>query len=140
MSVAPRRLPLAVADPHVVLPDYLLPGLCLVFVGFNPGRRSALVAHHYAGRTNQFWRLIHDAGITPRLVCFNGKTAFEGVAPRGQASRSREKVALGFQPQPYANCRVFVAPSSSAANQNLSYAEKLDYYRALARLLAKDEA
>ena len=50
------------------LPDRLGPGLEALFVGFNPGLRSGTVAHHYAGRGNQFWRLLAAAGLTPRLL------------------------------------------------------------------------
>jgi double-stranded uracil-DNA glycosylase len=47
------------------LPDYLRPGLRLVFVGFNPGERSARVGHYYAGRGNQFWNFLYESGLTP---------------------------------------------------------------------------
>ncbi|TAM84572.1 MAG: mismatch-specific DNA-glycosylase [Acidobacteria bacterium] len=47
------------------LPDYLRPGLRLVFVGFNPGERSARIGHYYAGRGNQFWNLLFESGLTP---------------------------------------------------------------------------
>ena len=47
------------------LPDYLRPGLKLVFVGFNPGERSARVGHYYAGRGNQFWNFLFQSGLVP---------------------------------------------------------------------------
>jgi len=47
------------------LPDYLRRGLRLVFVGFNPGERSARVGHYYAGRGNQFWNFLFESGLTP---------------------------------------------------------------------------
>jgi TDG/mug DNA glycosylase family protein len=37
------------------LPDLLVPGLDLVFVGINPGERSALAGHYYAHPGNGFW-------------------------------------------------------------------------------------
>lgn len=49
------------------LPDYLDHNLKILFVGYNPGERSALLGNHYAGRGNQFWRLLYDAGLTGRL-------------------------------------------------------------------------
>ena len=49
------------------LPDYLDKNLKILFVGYNPGERSALLGHHFAGRGNQFWRLLYDAGLTKRL-------------------------------------------------------------------------
>ena len=48
---------------HHRLPDYLQPGLKVVFVGFNPGERSARVGHYYAGRGNQFWNLLYESGL-----------------------------------------------------------------------------
>lgn len=42
--------------------------MVVLFVGFNPGLRTAVVRHHYAGRGNQFWRLLGGAGLTPRLL------------------------------------------------------------------------
>ena len=50
------------------LRDILVPGLKVVFVGVNPGRRSAEAGHHFAGPGNHFWRLLHDAGLTDRLL------------------------------------------------------------------------
>ncbi|HXH49892.1 MAG TPA: mismatch-specific DNA-glycosylase [Terriglobia bacterium] len=47
------------------LPDYLRTGLRLVFVGFNPGERSARIGHYYAGRGNQFWNFLFESGLTP---------------------------------------------------------------------------
>ncbi|MCL5005507.1 MAG: mismatch-specific DNA-glycosylase [Acidobacteria bacterium] len=37
----------------------------IVFVGFNPGERSAAVGHYYAGRGNQFWNFLYESGLTP---------------------------------------------------------------------------
>lgn len=52
------------------VPDRLAPDLDLVFVGYNPGRYSAQAGHHFAGASNYFWPLLHDAGLTPRrLTC-----------------------------------------------------------------------
>ncbi|HVA01203.1 MAG TPA: mismatch-specific DNA-glycosylase [Terriglobia bacterium] len=47
------------------LPDYLRPGLRIVFVGFNPGERSAAIGHYYAGRGNQFWNFLYESGLIP---------------------------------------------------------------------------
>jgi TDG/mug DNA glycosylase family protein len=54
------------AVPSAV-PDVLGPGLEVVFCGINPGRVSAAAAAHFANPRNDFWRLLHDAGFTPRL-------------------------------------------------------------------------
>ena len=50
------------------LPDILAPGLRSVFCGINPGRVSAAVGQHFANPRNDFWRLLHDAGLTPRQL------------------------------------------------------------------------
>lgn len=47
------------------LPDIVSDGLKVLFVGFNPGIRSAREGHHYAGASNRFWRLLHESGLTP---------------------------------------------------------------------------
>src|SRR5690242_19744008 len=39
----------------------------MVFVGINPGRVSAAAAAHFANPRNDFWRLLHAAGFTPRV-------------------------------------------------------------------------
>src|SRR5207248_1699635 len=50
------------------VPDVLAPGLRAVFCGINPGRVSAAAAAHFANPRNDFWRLLHAAGFTPRLL------------------------------------------------------------------------
>ncbi len=49
------------------VPDVLAPGLRVVFCGINPGRASAAAGAHFANPRNDFWRLLHDAGFTPRV-------------------------------------------------------------------------
>ncbi|MCY7302504.1 MAG: mismatch-specific DNA-glycosylase [Thermoleophilia bacterium] len=44
-----------------------MPGLRVVFCGINPGRFSDAAAAHFANPRNDFWRLLHAAGFTPRL-------------------------------------------------------------------------
>jgi TDG/mug DNA glycosylase family protein len=50
------------------VPDILAPGLRCVFCGINPGRRSSAAGHHFANPRNDFWRLLADSGLTPRLL------------------------------------------------------------------------
>lgn len=49
------------------IPDHLDHGLQIVFIGFNPSIRSGEVGHHYANPRNNFWRILHQSGLTPRL-------------------------------------------------------------------------
>ncbi len=52
------------------LPDHLRVGLSVVFIGINPGLRSAELGHHYAGPSNRFWKLLNDVGFSPHpLTC-----------------------------------------------------------------------
>jgi len=48
--------------------DVLAPGLTAVFCGINPGRFSAAANAHFANPRNDFWRLLHASGFTPRLL------------------------------------------------------------------------
>jgi mismatch-specific thymine-DNA glycosylase len=50
------------------VPDVLAPGLSAIFCGINPGRVSAAAGAHFANPRNDFWRLLHEAGFTPRLL------------------------------------------------------------------------
>ena len=40
----------------------------MIFCGINPGRVSAAAGAHFANPRNDFWRLLHAAGFTPRLL------------------------------------------------------------------------
>jgi TDG/mug DNA glycosylase family protein len=52
------------------LNDILKPSPRILFVGINPSLRSEHVGHHFAGRGNPFWRLLHAAGLVPvPLTC-----------------------------------------------------------------------
>jgi TDG/mug DNA glycosylase family protein len=57
----------AASTPESAVPDVLAHGLTCIFCGINPGRVSADAAAHFANPRNDFWRLLHDAGFTPRL-------------------------------------------------------------------------
>jgi double-stranded uracil-DNA glycosylase len=62
------RIPRPSDSPLPPLPDYLAPGLDIVFVGINPGEQSARAGHYYANPRNPFWLLLHRAGLTPRQL------------------------------------------------------------------------
>ena len=50
------------------LPDILAPGLQAIICGTAVGERSNAVGHYYAGPGNIFWRLLHESGLTLRLL------------------------------------------------------------------------
>ena len=45
------------------LPDYIRPGLRVLFVGINPGLRSTHLGHHFAGPSNRFWNLLYESRL-----------------------------------------------------------------------------
>jgi TDG/mug DNA glycosylase family protein len=47
------------------LTDHIRPGVRILFVGINPGLRSAATGHHFAGYSNRFWRLLFESKLTP---------------------------------------------------------------------------
>lgn len=48
------------------IPDHLKINLKILFVGFNPSIRSSETGWHYANPNNRFWKILHEAGLTPR--------------------------------------------------------------------------
>jgi TDG/mug DNA glycosylase family protein len=52
------------------LKDRIRPGLRVLFVGINPGVRSAVTGHHFAGYSNRFWKLLSDSRLVPRPVTY----------------------------------------------------------------------
>jgi double-stranded uracil-DNA glycosylase len=56
------------AGTSSALPDVLAPRLRVVFCGINPGRVSAARGAHFANPRNDFWRLLHAARFTPRVL------------------------------------------------------------------------
>lgn len=52
----------------MTLPDRVRPPVRILFVGINPGIRSATLGHHFAGYSNRFWKLLFDAALVPVRV------------------------------------------------------------------------
>jgi TDG/mug DNA glycosylase family protein len=55
-------------DRRHVLPDVLEEGLRIVFCGTAAGAVAARVGAPYAGPGNRFWSILHETGLTPRLL------------------------------------------------------------------------
>lgn len=45
------------------LSDHIQPGVTILFVGINPGLRSAQLGHHFAGPSNRFWKLLSESQL-----------------------------------------------------------------------------
>src|SRR5262249_46245554 len=173
VGALPRRRPLA-EEEYPPLAPLVAEGLEILFIGINPGLKSARVGPYYAGPGNLFWRCLHESGLTPvrltpeedrrvlefgigitdcvprptrtagdlrpeefraaapallariealrpRIVCFNGLTGYRlTIDPTA---------ALGLQPRLLAGARVFVLPSTSAANASFTREERVAWFR-----------
>ena len=52
------------------LSDHIVPGVRILFVGINPGLRSALLGHHFAGHSNRFWKVLYESGLVPEPLTY----------------------------------------------------------------------
>jgi double-stranded uracil-DNA glycosylase len=43
----------------------------VLFVGINPGIRSSLTGHHFAGFSNRFWKLLFESGLVPERITYH---------------------------------------------------------------------
>jgi TDG/mug DNA glycosylase family protein len=66
--MAPRNRIIEADWCDLRLKDRIGPDVRVLFVGINPGVRSALTGHHFAGFSNRFWKLLRDSKLTPPLT------------------------------------------------------------------------
>ena len=52
------------------LTDHIRPGVRILFVGINPGLRSAATGHHFAGYSNRFWRLLFESNLVSEPLTY----------------------------------------------------------------------
>lgn len=57
-------------DLYPPLVDRIKPGVRVLFVGINPGVRSAQTGHHFAGFSNRFWKLLFESKLIPEPLTF----------------------------------------------------------------------
>jgi double-stranded uracil-DNA glycosylase len=182
------------------LRDRIGSDLRVLFVGINPGVRSAETGHHFAGFSNRFWKLLSESklvpepityqhddrlpewglGITnliarpspgindlkpveyvagwkvlerkiakyrPAVVALVGVTLYRAILPliepAGHGASTRRRAAeapesvLGPRPQTIHGARLFVLPNPSGRNANFSYAEMLEAFQGLRRLVRR---
>ena len=55
---------------HLRLRDRIQPGVLVIFVGINPGLRSAETGHHFAGHSNRFWKLLHESKLVSKPLTY----------------------------------------------------------------------
>ena len=75
------------------VPDLVRPELDVLFVGINPSLYSAAVGHHFARPGNRFWKALHGAGLSARLLdpseereLLGSGIGITNVVPRATAS------------------------------------------------------
>ncbi|RQO40586.1 G/U mismatch-specific DNA glycosylase [Chryseobacterium sp. KBW03] len=51
-----------------MLTDIISPQLNVIFCGINPGLKSSNDGHHFSGRSNRFWKVLHQSGFTPHEI------------------------------------------------------------------------
>lgn len=52
------------------LSDNIRPGVRVLFVGINPGLRSAQTGHHFAGYSNRFWKLLVESNLVSEPLTY----------------------------------------------------------------------
>jgi len=50
------------------LKDCIRPPVRVLFVGINPGIRSSLTGHHFAGYSNRFWKLLYESRLVDEPI------------------------------------------------------------------------
>ncbi len=55
-------------NSQLMLRDRIKPGVRILFVGINPGRRSDAIGHHFAGYSNRFWKLLYESRLVPEPI------------------------------------------------------------------------
>jgi double-stranded uracil-DNA glycosylase len=67
---APRSRSIEPNPPWAALRlrDRVQPGIRVLFVGINPGVRSAVTGHHFAGYSNRFWKLLWESKLIPEKI------------------------------------------------------------------------
>lgn len=88
------------------LPDHIEPGVAILFVGINPGLRSAQVGHHFAGPSNRFWKLLYESRLVTEPLTYNedarlpewklGLTNIIGRSSRGIDTLSAQEYREGI--------------------------------------------
>ena len=89
------------------LPDYLKPGLDIVFIGINPSMFAAYTGKYYDGPGNHFWQALYLSGILsePMSAVDDHKLldlgiGFTNIVPRttrGLSDLSRKEIADGAE-------------------------------------------
>jgi len=77
--------------PFRTLPDYLRPGLDLVFVGINPGLYSVKQGHYFARATSRFWPALSASKLSEPM-----RRAFGVAGLRPEHDAELPRFGIGF--------------------------------------------
>jgi len=105
----------AMGEEHI-LPDVLAPGLSIVFCGTAAGTESARRRAYYAHPQNRFWRVLHEAGLTPRRLApaeFALLPDFGLGLTAGRRYLGRDGAGYGPQPERIGETAIWLLPSPS---------------------------
>ncbi|AXF21742.1 G/U mismatch-specific DNA glycosylase [Burkholderia pyrrocinia] len=129
------------------LPDVIAAHLDVLFCGINPGLAAAATGHHFEGRNNRFWRVLHLAGFTPheiapqddrtilRYGCGLTTVVSRPTASADQLSQAEfGAAATGFEQKIAHHAPRFVAFLGKAAYAALSGQRDIAWGRQAARL------
>lgn len=123
--------------PEQPLPDIIDFSLKVIFIGFNPGLRSAHLGHHYAGRSNRFWKLLFQSDLISqplraeddqRLLSYRyGSINLVDRPTKGAAELNQEELAVGREKllwklttyQPWVACYLGVGVYRHVARQRM---------------------
>jgi double-stranded uracil-DNA glycosylase len=95
--------------PNILPPlrDCIRPPVRVLLVGINPGVRSALTGHHFAGYSNRFWKLLYESRLVPEAITYEadrrlpewgfGITNLVARETPGIDTLSREECAAGIE-------------------------------------------
>ena len=73
------------------LPDYLQPGLDIVFIGINPGLYSLRRGHYFARSTSRFWPAFSKSKLSQRM---RNELKVEKLLPEHDSSLPRFGIGL----------------------------------------------
>ena len=66
-----------------------------MFVGINPGTKSAAVGRHYAGPGNHFWPLLHESGLVSEPLTYqqDARVLEWGIGLTNMVARSSPSIS-----------------------------------------------
>ena len=114
------------------LRDRIRPGLRVLFVGINPGIRSSLTGHHFAGFSNRFWKLLFESRLVPERIGYadDGRLPEWGYGITNIVARPTPGID-SLRPEEYVEGRVRLRRKVSRYRPDVVAAVGVTVFRAL---------